>query len=189
LSRLFHRASRACGRKAKGDISRPGRRRSQRRRGARFRDGLLDAAEVADAAPATALRPKGPCCARLRRCPDCPVAAVRRRRARWLLRHGWSSLPRRASVARDSSDPVTRGARAAASARSATHKSRAPFANSPAASTPQSRSCVSSPLHKRAPGRLQREKESCDSERGAAEIARPRKTRSRRGLRQQRRRA
>ena len=46
-----------------GDIPRPGRGRPRRRRGARFRGGLLAAAEVADAAPATALRPEGPCCA------------------------------------------------------------------------------------------------------------------------------
>ena len=44
---------------AKGDIPRPGRGRPRRRRVARFRDGLLAAAEVADAAPAAALRPKG----------------------------------------------------------------------------------------------------------------------------------
>ena len=31
---------------------------------------------VADAAPATALRPEGPCSARVRRCRDCPIAAV-----------------------------------------------------------------------------------------------------------------
>ena len=40
------------------------------------RGGLLAAAEVADAAPPTALRPEGPCCATLRRCPDCPGAAA-----------------------------------------------------------------------------------------------------------------
>ena len=72
---------------AKGDIPRPGRGRPRRRRGARFRGELPAAAEVADAAPATALRPKGPCCAvaplprlsgsgSLERCdsglPDCP---------------------------------------------------------------------------------------------------------------------
>jgi hypothetical protein len=61
---------------AKGDVARPGRGRPQRRRGARFRGGLLAAAEVADAAPDTALTPEGPCCARLRRCPDCPGAEV-----------------------------------------------------------------------------------------------------------------
>jgi hypothetical protein len=37
----------------------PDRGRPQRRRGARFRSGLLATAEAADAAPATALRPKG----------------------------------------------------------------------------------------------------------------------------------
>jgi hypothetical protein len=31
-----------------------------------------------DAAPATALRPEGPCCARLRRCRDCPEGAASR---------------------------------------------------------------------------------------------------------------
>jgi len=41
-----------------------------------------------------------------RRC-ICPVAALRRRRASWLLRHGWSSLPRCASDARDSSHPAS----------------------------------------------------------------------------------
>ena len=51
----------ACERK--GDTPRPGRARRRRRRGARFRGGLLAAAEVADAAPATAPRPDGPCCA------------------------------------------------------------------------------------------------------------------------------
>jgi hypothetical protein len=56
---------------------RSGRGRPRRRRGARFRDRLLAAAEVADAAPATALRPKGRCCERLRRCPDCPKSAAR----------------------------------------------------------------------------------------------------------------
>ena len=39
--------------------------------------GLLAAAEVADAAPATALSPEGPCCAKVRRCPDCPTAQLR----------------------------------------------------------------------------------------------------------------
>jgi hypothetical protein len=48
---------------AKGDIPRPGRPRPRRRRGARFRGELLAAAEVADAAPATAPRPEAPCCA------------------------------------------------------------------------------------------------------------------------------
>ena len=47
----------------KGDIPRPGRGRPRRRRDVRLRGGLLAAAEVADAAPATALRPEGPCCA------------------------------------------------------------------------------------------------------------------------------
>ena len=51
----------ACERK--GDIPRPGRGRPRRRRAARFRGELPAAAEVADAAPATALRPEGPCCA------------------------------------------------------------------------------------------------------------------------------
>ena len=74
-SLLFYLASRACERK--GDIPRPRRGRPRRRRGARFRGGLLAAAEIADAAPATALRPEGPCCAKVRRCPDCPVAAAR----------------------------------------------------------------------------------------------------------------
>jgi hypothetical protein len=60
---------------AKGDIPRPGRGRPWRRRGARFRGGL-HAAEVADAAPTTALRPDGPRCARLRCCPDCPGLAA-----------------------------------------------------------------------------------------------------------------
>ena len=65
----------ACERKGRHSASWP--RVTRRRRGARFRGGLLAAAEVADAAPATALRPWGPCCARLRRCPDCPIPAVR----------------------------------------------------------------------------------------------------------------
>jgi hypothetical protein len=55
-----------------GDIPRPRQGRSRRRRGARFRGGLPAAAEVADAAPATALRPEGPCCPWVRRCRDCP---------------------------------------------------------------------------------------------------------------------
>ena len=59
---LFHRASRGPA-SAKGDIPRPGRGRPRPRRGARFRGELPAAAEVADAAPATALRPEGPCCA------------------------------------------------------------------------------------------------------------------------------
>src|SRR5437763_10396301 len=63
---------------AKGDIPRPGRGRPRRLRGARFRGGLLAAAEVADGVPANALTPEGPCCARLRRCPDCPEAAALR---------------------------------------------------------------------------------------------------------------
>src|SRR5438309_8585073 len=49
---------------AYGDIPRPRQGRPRRRRGARFRRGLPAAAEVADAAPATALRPEGPCYAR-----------------------------------------------------------------------------------------------------------------------------
>jgi hypothetical protein len=63
---------------AKGDIPRPGRGRPRRRRGARFRGGLLAAAELADAAPATALTPHGRCCARLPRCPYCPEAIAHR---------------------------------------------------------------------------------------------------------------
>jgi hypothetical protein len=55
----------------------PGQGRPGRLRGARFRRGLLAPAEVADAAPATALRPEEPCCAKARRCPDCPRAATR----------------------------------------------------------------------------------------------------------------
>ena len=39
--------------------------------------GCSPGAEVADAAPATALRPEGPCCAKVRRCPDCPKSTVR----------------------------------------------------------------------------------------------------------------
>jgi hypothetical protein len=60
----------------KGDIPRPGRGRPRRRRDVRFRGGPPAAAEVADAASATALRPEGPCCAKVRRCPDCPIGAV-----------------------------------------------------------------------------------------------------------------
>ena len=78
-SLLFHRASRGL-RAQKGDIPRPGRGRPRRRRGARFRGGLPAAAEVADAAPATAPRPEEPCCAKVRRCPDCPALAARRAR-------------------------------------------------------------------------------------------------------------
>jgi hypothetical protein len=49
------------------------------RRDARFCGGLPAAAEVAHAAPVTALKPEGSCRARLRRCRDCPrgVAAGR----------------------------------------------------------------------------------------------------------------
>ena len=54
--------------------------RLRRRCGARFRGGLPAAAELADADPATALRAEGPCCARVRRCRDCPRAVARRRR-------------------------------------------------------------------------------------------------------------
>jgi hypothetical protein len=57
-----------------GDIPRPRQGRPRRRRGARFRGRLLAAVELADAALATALGPDGPCCARVRRCRDCPVA-------------------------------------------------------------------------------------------------------------------
>ena len=39
--------------------------------------GCLPTDEVAAAAPATALSPEGPCCTRLRRCPDCPTGAAR----------------------------------------------------------------------------------------------------------------
>ena len=39
--------------------------------------GCLPTDEVAAAAPATALSPEGPCCTRLRRCPDCPEGATR----------------------------------------------------------------------------------------------------------------
>ena len=38
--------------------------------------GCLPTDEVAAAAPATALSPEGPCCARLRRCPDCSRAVA-----------------------------------------------------------------------------------------------------------------
>ena len=38
-----------------------------------------------DAAPATALRPKGPCCRRVRRCPDCPEGVAPTPVARLLL--------------------------------------------------------------------------------------------------------
>ncbi len=62
-SLLFHRASR-CLRAQKATFRvLASRGRPRRRRGARFRGELLAAAEVADAAPATALRPEGPCCA------------------------------------------------------------------------------------------------------------------------------
>ncbi len=61
-SLLFHRASQGLRAQRRHSASWP--RATRRRRGARFRGGLLAAAEVADAAPATALRPKGPCRAR-----------------------------------------------------------------------------------------------------------------------------
>jgi hypothetical protein len=84
---------------AKGDVPRPGRGRPRRRRGARFRGGLPAAAEVADAAPATALRPEGPCRAKVRRCPDCPNSAVRAVPPRLLLlclllRSSWLTVER-----------------------------------------------------------------------------------------------
>ncbi len=59
-----------------GDIPRPDQGRPRRRRGARFRGGLPAAAEVADGAPATALKPEGSCCATVRRCRDCPTAVA-----------------------------------------------------------------------------------------------------------------
>ena len=64
----------ACERK--GDIPRPGRGRPRRRRGARFSGALLAAAEVADAAPATAPSPGG----RARRCGAAQIVRMRRRR-------------------------------------------------------------------------------------------------------------
>jgi hypothetical protein len=48
---------------AKPTLRCPGRARPRRRRGVRSGGGPLAAAEVADAAPATAPRPEGPCCA------------------------------------------------------------------------------------------------------------------------------
>jgi len=75
-SLLFHPASRGL-RAQRATFRVLAEGRPGHRRGARFRDGLLAAAEVADAAPATALRPEGPSCARLRRCPDCPEALAR----------------------------------------------------------------------------------------------------------------
>ena len=81
LCSIGHRG--ACERK--GDIPRPGRGRPRRRRDVRFRGGLPAAAEVADAAPATPLRPEGPCCAKVRRCPDCPIGVARPRWRRLLL--------------------------------------------------------------------------------------------------------
>jgi hypothetical protein len=74
-SLLFHPASRGL-RAQRATFRVLAEGRPGHRRGARFRGGLLAAAEVADAAPATALRPEGPSCARLRRCPDCPVPAA-----------------------------------------------------------------------------------------------------------------
>ena len=67
--------------------------------------GLLAAAEVADAAPATALRPEGPCCAKVRRCPDCPTAAASggadpRHSARDRGAHAPSAVAARAVAAR-----------------------------------------------------------------------------------------
>ena len=53
-----------------GDIPRPREGRPRRRRGARSRGGPPAARRVTDAAPATALRPEGPCSARVRRCRD-----------------------------------------------------------------------------------------------------------------------
>ena len=53
-----------------GDIRRPREGRPRRRRGARSRGGPPAARRVTDAAPATALRPEGPCSARVRRCRD-----------------------------------------------------------------------------------------------------------------------
>jgi hypothetical protein len=61
-----------------------------------FRRGLLAAAEVADAAPATALTPEGPSCARLRRCPDCreqQQAAPLAKPKSWLLGMKTGSAP------------------------------------------------------------------------------------------------
>ena len=72
--------------------------RPRRQRGARFRGGLPAAAEVADAAPATAFRPEGACCARGRRCRG-PRAAAWRRRAMWPVRRGWSRRPAGAPTA------------------------------------------------------------------------------------------
>ena len=75
-----------------------------------------------------------------------------------------------------SSDARRRAPFAPAVVRSSTHNSRRrrrrPGARSRAASTATSGSCGPSPLHKRASGRRQREKESSGSEGGTAEIRR-----------------
>jgi hypothetical protein len=121
----------ACERK--GDIPRPGRARPRRRRDAHFRGGL-PAAEVADAAPATAPRPEGRA-ARLPRCPHCPgcssqattgeVAAPSQMEQSAEVRFGRSRLVR--SGRRDQRrcwPPLAEGKRASRTCRSV-HASRA----------------------------------------------------------------
>ena len=59
-----------------GDIRHPREGRPRRRRGVRFCGGSPAAAESLTTPPATALRPEGPCSARVRCCRDCPAAAA-----------------------------------------------------------------------------------------------------------------
>ena len=61
-----------------GDIPHPREGRPRRRRGVRFCGGSPAAAESLTTPPATALRPEGPCSARVRCCRDCPQAATGR---------------------------------------------------------------------------------------------------------------
>jgi hypothetical protein len=61
-----------------GDIPRPGEGDPDVDAALAFRGGLPAAAEIADAAPATAPRPERPCCAKVRRCPDCLTALAGR---------------------------------------------------------------------------------------------------------------
>ena len=104
-----------------GDIPRPREGRPRRRRGARSRGRPPAARRVTDAAPATALRPEGPCSAGVRRCRDCPIAVLRAMPAKLpllclLLRSSWLAVEgdRRVGAV---GGPHRRGGRAAVAVR------------------------------------------------------------------------
>ena len=108
---------------------RPGRPRRSRSTSHTFRADLrlgdipCPARGDLDAAPATALRPKGPCCRRVRRCPDCPGPAAQPLGRRLLLSCLQRSLTRLAPGASGSA-VERRLAACALSARRAIHFSQ-----------------------------------------------------------------